>query len=132
MHFRVEQCQSAAEIYQLVKVAENIEDEPNNTTRFLVLGHQDTAPTGRDKTSLVISTPNKAGAVNALLKPFTELGISMTKFESRPSRSGLWDYLFFIDIEGHRNDAKVQQALAELGERASFVKVVGAYPQAVL
>ena len=124
--------QSAAEIYQLVKVAENIEDEPNNTTRFLVLGHQDTAPTGRDKTSLVISTPNKAGAVNALLKPFTELGISMTKFESRPSRSGLWDYLFFIDIEGHRNDAKVQQALAELGERASFVKVVGAYPQAVL
>ncbi len=124
--------QTAAEIYCLTKVADNIEDEPNNTTRFLVLGHQATTPTGRDKTSLVVSTPNKAGAVNALLKPFTELGISMTKFESRPSRSGLWDYLFFIDIEGHEEEAKVQIALAELGERASFVKVIGAYPQAVL
>ena len=124
--------QTAAEIYRLTKVADNIEDEPNNTTRFLVLGHQATTPTGRDKTSLVVSTPNKAGAVNSLLKPFTELGISMTKFESRPSRSGLWDYLFFIDIEGHEEEAKVQTALAELNERASFVKIIGAYPQAVL
>ncbi|MDO4226783.1 prephenate dehydratase [Neisseria sp.] len=124
--------QTAAELYRLTKVADSIEDEPNNTTRFLVLGHQATTPTGRDKTSLVVSTPNKAGAVSALLKPFTELGISMTKFESRPSRSGLWDYLFFIDIEGHKDDAKVQAALTALEERASFVKVIGAYPMAVL
>ncbi|OSI10587.1 prephenate dehydratase [Neisseria zoodegmatis] len=124
--------QTAAEIYQLNKIADSIEDEPNNTTRFLVLGHQNTSPTGRDKTSLVVSTPNKAGAVNALLKPFTELGISMTKFESRPSRSGLWDYLFFIDIEGHKDDPNVQTALTQLAERASFVKVIGSYPLAVM
>ncbi|WP_107726745.1 prephenate dehydratase [Neisseria weaveri] len=124
--------QTAAEIYGLIKLADNIEDEPNNTTRFLVLGHQETASTSRDKTSLVVSTPNKAGAMNALLKPFTEQGISMTKFESRPSKSGLWDYLFFIDIEGHAEDAKVQTALQELGERASFVKIIGSYPNAVL
>ncbi|MFV2028925.1 prephenate dehydratase [Neisseria sp. S1] len=124
--------QTAAELYQLTKAASSIEDEPNNTTRFLVLGHQDTVPSGRDKTSLVISTPNRAGAMNALLKPFTEQGISMTKFESRPSRSGLWDYLFFIDIEGHRNDEKVTTALSGLEERASFVKIIGSYPLAVL
>ncbi|WP_425316000.1 prephenate dehydratase [Uruburuella testudinis] len=124
--------QTAAELYRLAKVADNIEDEPNNTTRFLVLGHQDTTATGRDKTSMVVSTPNKAGAVNALLRPFTEQGISMTKFESRPSRSGLWDYLFFIDIEGHESEPRVQAALSALNERASFVKIIGAYPQAVL
>ncbi len=124
--------QSAAEIYALVKLADSIEDEPNNTTRFLVLGHQDTVSTGRDKTSLVVSTPNKAGAVTRLLQPFTEQGISMTKFESRPSRSGLWDYLFFIDIEGHRSDAAVRAALQDLESRASFVKVIGSYPLAVL
>ncbi|OSI08671.1 chorismate mutase [Neisseria animaloris] len=124
--------QTAAELYQLTKVADNIEDEPNNTTRFLVLGHQTTSPTGCDKTSLVISTPNKAGAVNNLLKPFTEQSISMTKFESRPSRSGLWDYLFFIDIEGHKDDPKVQTALTKLDERASFIKIIGSYPTAIL
>ncbi|WP_373741435.1 prephenate dehydratase [Neisseria sp.] len=122
----------AAEIYGLNTAAACIEDEPNNTTRFLVLGHQDTDSTGSDKTSLVISTPNRAGAVNSLLKPFSELDISMTKFESRPSKSVLWEYLFFIDIEGHHKDAKVQQALQLLNERASFVKVIGSYPLAVL
>lgn len=124
--------QAAAELYQLTKVADNIEDEPNNTTRFLVLGHQPTNSTGRDKTSLVVSTPNQAGAVNALLQPFTEQGISMTKFESRPSKSGLWTYLFFIDIEGHTQDDKVQAALVALNKLASFVKIIGSYPQAVL
>lgn len=123
---------TAAEIYALSIVAKCIEDEPNNTTRFLVLGHQDTDSTGNDKTSLVISTPNRAGAVMGLLQPFTDLGISMTKFESRPSKSSLWEYLFFIDIEGHQNDAAVQQALQLLGERASFVKIIGSYPTAVL
>lgn len=124
--------QTAAELYGLTKVASSIEDEPNNTTRFLVLGHQDTTPTGKDKTSLVVSTPNRVGAMNHLLAPFTEQGISMTKFESRPSKSGLWDYLFFIDIEGHYANPRVQTALKELEERASFVKIIGAYPLAVL
>lgn len=123
---------TAAEIYDLSIAAECIEDEPNNTTRFLVLGHQDTASTGSDKTSLVLSTPNRAGAVMGSLQVFTDLGISMTKFESRPSKSALWEYLFFIDIEGHQQDEKVQTALKMLNERASFVKVVGSYPTVVL
>lgn len=123
---------TAAEIYSLNIVAKCIEDEPNNTTRFLVLGHQDTVSTGSDKTSLVISTPNRAGAVMGLLQPFTDLGISMTKFESRPSKASLWEYLFFIDIEGHFEDKQVKMALKALNERASFVKVIGAYPTVVL
>ncbi|QMT32831.1 prephenate dehydratase [Conchiformibius steedae DSM 2580] len=124
--------QTAAEIYALNKLAENIEDEPDNTTRFLVLGQQQTAPSGRDKTSLVVSAPNKAGTLNRLIEPFTRAGISMTKFESRPSRNGLWEYLFFVDIEGHIDDAAVQTALDGLRERAAFVKVSGSYPAAVI
>ncbi|MDO5357554.1 MAG: prephenate dehydratase [Conchiformibius sp.] len=124
--------QSAAEIYALEKVAENIEDEPDNTTRFLVLGHQHTSASGRDKTTLVVSAPNKAGTLNRLVEPFTRAGISMSKFESRPSRTGLWEYLFFIDIEGHENDEAVQAALNDLRERSAFVKVAGSYPLAVL
>lgn len=124
--------QTAAEIYGLVKLAANIEDEPNNTTRFLVLGYQDTVPTGRDKTSLVFSTPNRAGAVNSLLAPFSSAGISMTKFESRPSKTGLWEYVFFIDIEGHAADLQIRNVLDTFRERNVFVKVVGAYPLAVI
>nr|WP_101123140.1 prephenate dehydratase [Neisseria meningitidis] len=123
---------TAAEIYGLDMVAECIEDEPNNTTRFLVMGHHETSASGSDKTSLAVSAPNRAGAVASLLQPLTESGISMTKFESRPSKSVLWEYLFFIDIEGHRRDAQIQTALERLGERASFVKVIGSYPTAVL
>lgn len=124
--------QAAAEIYHLIKLASNIEDEPNNTTRFLVLGHQVTVPSGGDKTSLIVGAPNKVGMLNRLIEPFTEAGISMSKFESRPSRAGLWEYLFFIDIEGHADEARIQAALNHLRERAVFVKVVGAYPVAVL
>ncbi|KZE34199.1 chorismate mutase [Crenobacter luteus] len=124
--------QSAAERYSLVKLAENIEDEPNNTTRFLVLGHQDVAPSGQDKTSIVVSAPNRPGAVHSLLAPMAENGVSMTKFESRPSRAGLWDYVFFIDLEGHHGDAALQQALDGLAARAAYVKVLGSYPVAVL
>ena len=123
---------TAAEIYRLSMAAKCIEDEPSNTTRFLVFGHQDTVSTGSDKTSLVVSAPNKAGAMMSLLRPFTDLGISMTKFESRPSKSAMWEYLFFIDIEGHKDDENVQAALKLLDERASFVKVAGSYPTAVL
>ncbi len=124
--------QVAEEIYRLEKLAANIEDEPNNTTRFLVLGHQATVPTGKDRTSLVFSTPNKAGAVNALLEPFSRAGISMSKFESRPSRTGLWEYVFFIDIEGHCEEDRVRSVLQQFPEKNVFVKIIGAYPQAVL
>lgn len=124
--------QTAAEVYQLIKLATNIEDEPNNTTRFLVLGHQDTVPSGQDKTSLIIGAPNKAGMLNHMIEPFSRAGISLSKFESRPSRAGLWEYLFFIDIDGHANDAAIQAAIDAVRERAVFVKVVGSYPVAVL
>lgn len=124
--------QAAAEIYGLAKIAENIEDEPDNTTRFLVLGYQDTQPSGADKTSLIVSAPNHAGTLHRVIAPFTRAGISMTKFESRPSRTGLWEYLFFIDIEGHVQDVRIQAALQELRQEAAFVKVAGSYPLAVL
>ena len=123
---------AAAERFSLIKLADSIEDEPNNTTRFLVLGHQDVTPSGRDKTSLVISAPNKPGALHAVVEPLARHGVSMSKFESRPSRTGLWEYLFFVDVEGHASDGKLQAALAELRSVAAFVKVLGSYPVAVL
>jgi chorismate mutase/prephenate dehydratase len=123
---------SAAEKFGLIKLAENIEDEPNNTTRFLVLGYQNAARSGKDKTSLVISAPNRPGALHALVEPLARNGVSMTKFESRPSRTGLWEYVFFADVDGFVEDAHLQTALKELQDVAAFVKVLGSYPQAVI
>ena len=122
----------AAEHYGLEILASNIEDEPNNTTRFLVLGDYQPKPSGRDKTSLVLSARNRAGAVYEMLTPFATRGVSMTKFESRPSKVALWEYLFFVDIEGHRDDANVAAALAEVEKIAGYLKVLGSYPVAVL
>lgn len=122
----------AAELFDLNVLAENIEDDPKNTTRFLVLGNHSVAPSGKDKTSLVMSAPNKPGAVVQLLEPLARHGVSMTKLESRPSRQDLWNYVFFVDIEGHQQDASVQAALSELTERASLLKVLGSYPTAIL
>ncbi|MBK9162099.1 MAG: prephenate dehydratase [Nitrosomonadales bacterium] len=110
---------------------ENIEDDARNTTRFLVLGNQQVAPSGNDKTSLVLSAPNRPGAVHDLLVPLAKYGVSMTRLESRPARSGLWEYVFYMDIEGHQADAKVADALAELRQAAAFMKVLGSYPAAV-
>ncbi len=110
---------------------ENIEDDANNTTRFLVLGNQQVAPSGNDKTSLVMSAANRPGAVHDLLVPLAKNGVSMTKLESRPARSGLWEYVFYVDVEGHQADTKVAKALAELKQVAAFVKVLGSYPVAV-
>jgi chorismate mutase/prephenate dehydratase len=124
--------EAAAEHYGLEKAAENIEDKPNNTTRFLVVGQHDAAPSGRDKTSLVMAAKNRPGAVYELLSPLARHQVSMTKLESRPSQMGLWEYVFFVDLEGHRQDPKVAQALAELQEKAAFLKVLGSYPVAVL
>jgi chorismate mutase / prephenate dehydratase len=122
----------AAEHYGLAILAANIEDEPNNTTRFLVLGDYQPGPSGKDKTSLVLSARNRAGAVYEMLTPFATRGVSMTKFESRPSRVALWEYLFFVDIEGHRDDPRVAEALEEVGRIAGYIKVLGSYPMAVL
>lgn len=123
---------AAAERYQLAVLARSIEDEPDNTTRFLALGFHGAAPTGRDKTSIVMSAKNCPGAMVTLLRPFSRNGVSMTKLESRPSREGLWDYVFFADIEGHEDQPRVARALAELGARAAFLKVLGSYPMAPL
>jgi len=121
----------AAAIYGLDVLAPHIEDEPNNTTRFWVLGRQNVPTSGADKTSLVMSAPNRPGAVYTLLEPLARHGVSMTRFESRPARTGLWEYLFFIDVEGHATDAKVAAALAELRDKAPFLKLLGSYPAAV-
>ena len=121
----------AAVHFGLSVCVENIEDDANNTTRFLVLGNQQVAPSGKDKTSLIMSAANRPGAVHDLLVPLAKHGVSMTKLESRPARSGLWEYIFFVDIEGHQSDAKVADALAELKQVAAFVKVLGSYPVAV-
>ncbi|MSP97110.1 MAG: prephenate dehydratase [Betaproteobacteria bacterium] len=126
--------QMASERFGLSILARSIEDDPNNTTRFIVLGKIGTAPTGRDRTSLVMSAENKPGAVHALLSPLAANRVSMSRIESRPSRaarSSLWEYLFFIDVEGHQDDARVASALAELAQKASFLKILGSYPVAV-
>jgi chorismate mutase / prephenate dehydratase len=123
--------EAAAQRYQLPQLASGIEDEPNNTTRFVVLGRLDSGASGRDKTSLIMSTANQTGALSTLLTPFAEAGVSMTRLESRPARHTLWEYVFFVDIEGHRDDPAVARALAELGRRAAYLKVLGSYPVAV-
>jgi chorismate mutase/prephenate dehydratase len=121
----------AAAPFGLQVLVENIEDDANNTTRFLVLGNQQVASSGSDKTSLVMSAANRPGAVHDLLVPLAKHGVSMTKLESRPARSGLWEYVFFMDVEGHQDDAKVAAALIELRKVAAFVKVLGSYPVAI-
>jgi chorismate mutase/prephenate dehydratase len=122
----------AAEIYELEILAKNVEDEPNNTTRFIIIGQQIASPTGRDKTSLVVSTGNRPGALHKVLEPFAKLGVDMVNIESRPSRQGVWDYVFFIDIDGHSEDDKVAQALALLNANVSMLKLLGSYPKAVI
>jgi len=124
--------EAAADIYRLPLLARNIEDEPGNTTRFLVIGKRDAPPSGVDKTSLMLSTHNQAGGLHALLSPIARHGISMTRIESRPSRRGRWDYVFFVDIEGHREEPQVATALQELAEQATQFKILGSYPRAVL
>lgn len=124
--------EAAAELYGLNKLATNIEDDPNNTTRFLVIADHDAGPSGNDKTSLVCSAQNRPGAMHALLEPLARHGVDMSKLESRPARGGLWEYVFYVDIQGHQDDAPVVAALTELNERAAFVKVLGSYPVAAI
>jgi chorismate mutase / prephenate dehydratase len=118
----------AASIYGVAMLARHIEDEPNNTTRFWVLGRRAVPASGHDETSLVMSAANRPGAMHALLEPFAKHGVSMTRIESRPARTGLWEYLFYVDILGHKDDAKVAAALGELSGKAPYLKLLGSYP----
>ncbi len=120
----------AARRYSLAIAHAHIQDDPHNRTRFFVVGTLQPGPSGRDQTSLLLSVPNKSGAVYELLAPLARHGVSMTRFESRPARTGRWEYFFFVDIEGHAHDAKVAEALAELQTQAAFFKVLGSYPHA--
>lgn len=122
---------AAAEVYDLQVVAANIEDDPSNTTRFLVIGEQNVPPTGSDKTSLVVSNINRPGALYELIEPFARHGVSMTRIESRPSRRTPWDYNFFVDCEGHADESPLADVLDELRERASYFRILGSYPAAV-
>jgi len=118
----------AAEAYGLSIVEESIQDSADNTTRFLVIGRAGCPPTGSDKTSLMFSVKDRAGALFDAIAPFKELRINMSKIESRPSKRKAWEYFFFADIGGHAEDPKVKRALAALEKHCSFVKILGSYP----
>ncbi len=118
----------AGQQYNLGVVSAHIQDDPHNRTRFAVIGRLRTTPSGKDQTSLVLAVPNKAGAVYNLLAPLSRHGVSMTRFESRPARTGNWEYYFYVDVEGHVMDDKVAAAMAELNDNAAFFKVLGSYP----
>ena len=119
----------AAEPYQLEVVAERIEDSPHNYTRFFAIGRQLVRPTGNDKTSLLISIRNLPGALHNLLMPLAEVGVDLTKIESRPSRKKAWDYVFFIDLVGHVEDSNIKSALEKIAEHCTELKILGSYPQ---
>lgn len=121
--------EQAAEHHALLLVARGIEDNPNNTTRFVVLSREPVARSGRDRTSLALSISNKPGALVALLQPFARHGINLINWNTRPARSEMWEYIFCVDVEGHVDDSALQAALAELGQLAAFVKVLGSYPR---
>lgn len=122
---------NAAMLYGLPALKANIEDHPDNTTRFLVLGRRSPGPSGEDLTSMLFSMPNRPGALYEILQGFAEASISMTRIESRPMRKGTWEYLFFVDIEGHAEDPSVAAALERVAARAAWLRVLGSYPRAV-
>ncbi len=119
----------AAHYYGLNVVAERIEDQPGNTTRFLNLSDYVNAETGNDKTSLLFAVSDQPGALHFALEAFAECGVNMTRIESRPNRTFPWQYLFYVDIEGHQDDDRVSRALSDLRGRVTFVKVLGSYPR---
>jgi chorismate mutase/prephenate dehydratase len=125
---------TAAEVYGLKVLAAQIEDRQDNTTRFFVLGRKLFSPSGEDRTTLVISVAHtdESGALFRLLQPLAKHRVNMTRIESRPSRRRKWDYVFFIDLEGHAEDRNVSRALAALKRHASLFKLLGSYPRAVL
>ncbi len=122
----------ACELYDLEKLHEKIEDNPDNSTRFLIIGREEVPKSGKDRTSVVVSVRNKPGALHDLLEPFQRHGVDMTRLESRPSRNSNWTYVFFIDFEGHIEDQAVSKVLDELNSQVIELKVLGSYPRAVL
>lgn len=124
--------ETAAELYGLNTLAANIEDHPENTTRFLVVGETTPNSSGDDKTSLVFATRDRPGALHHQLEILARNGVNMTRIESRPSKRGLWEYLFFIDIEGHQAEEVVGGVLSELRAEAAFFKLLGSYPRRVI
>ena len=122
----------SCELYQLEKLWEKIEDRPDNSTRFLIIGRESVPPSGDDRTSVVVSVRNKPGALHDLLEPFRRHNVDMTRLESRPSRSSKWSYVFFIDFVGHIEDEAVTKVLEELSVDVADLKVLGSYPRAVL
>lgn len=120
----------AAEIYGMKILAREIEDNPNNFTRFFILAKEDSPPTGKDKTSIVFSVKHKPGALFSAIKVFADNKINLTKIESRPTRQRAWEYNFYLDFEGHREDQIVQQVLEKVDRHSLFVKVLGSYPKA--
>jgi chorismate mutase/prephenate dehydratase len=122
---------SAATVYGLKSIAGPIEDRPDNTTRFLVLGRELFPPSGNDRTSLLVFVKDQPGALYHVLEPFAKHGLSMNRIESRPGHTGLWQYAFFIDIAGHAQDDAMRRALADTAQFAQEVKVLGSYPVAI-
>ncbi|WP_459617985.1 prephenate dehydratase [Bordetella sp. 2513F-2] len=118
----------AAPAWNLQIVAAGIQDDPHNRTRFVAIGNIEPGRSGQDKTSLILAVPNRAGAVYDMLTPLAANGVSMTRFESRPARTGQWEYYFYVDVQGHRDDEHVARALAALQSQVAFFKVLGSYP----
>jgi len=122
----------AADLYDLNKVAEKIEDQPDNSTRFFIIGSEEVPVSGEDKTSIIVSMRNKPGALHDLLAPFHQASLDLTRVETRPSRSGRWSYVFFIDFIGHCADETVQKVLKEIADQAADLRILGSYPKAVM
>lgn len=118
----------AAKVYKLNVAAASIEDSPHNITRFLVIGKTEAAPTGSDRTSIMFSIKDKVGALHDMLLPFRKYGVNLTRIESRPSKKKAWDYYFFVDLCGHKEEKNVGKALAALENKCKFMKVLGSYP----
>lgn len=121
----------AAEIYGMKILAREIEDNANNFTRFFILGKQDSSPTGKDKTSIVFSVKHKPGALYGAIKEFADGKLNLTKIESRPTRQKAWEYNFYLDFEGHREDKAVKDTMERLEQHSLFLKVLGSYPKAM-
>lgn len=122
----------AADLYGLQKLASNVEDYANNSTRFLVIGRETVPASGDDKTSLIVSTRNTPGALFHLLEPFEKAGISLTRIDSRPSPTETWAYVFFMEFEGHLDDPKVKEIMTALQDKSVLLKPLGSYPRAVI
>ena len=122
----------AADFYQLQRLATNIEDYADNTTRFLILGRESVPASGKDKTSIIVSAHNKPGALFRLLEPFEREGVGLTRIDTRPSRTERWAYVFFMEFEGHLSDAHIARIMQALEAQSMLLKPLGSYPQAVI